>query len=200
MNFIKKLGLFIYMILMVATGAALIVLSLRVVSINTWSVCLESVYSSFNLQIAISAVGAIFIAIGIIVPRRASRKLGGRNKLITFQNPDGEVTVSLSAIEGYVRKVAKDIPGIEDVRSNVKVSKKKGITVISDVSISAGTNIPEATESIQVVVKSKIQEMLGVEEPVNVTMHITKIMKDAQSDEADPQEEDVQGVPFREME
>ena len=50
------------------------------------------------------------------------------------------------------------------------------------------------------MVKTKIQDMLGVEEPVNVTMHITKIMKDAGSDEEEPLEEDVQGVPFREME
>ena len=197
MNFIKKLGLFIYMILMVATGAVMALLSVRILSVDAMTGILQGVYDSVNLQIALGVVGAIFIIIGIIVPYRVGKKLG-KSKLITFQNPDGEVTVSLSAIEGYVRKVAKDIPGIEDIKSNVKVTKK-GINVISYVSIAAGTNIPEATESIQVTVKSKVQDMLGVEDPINVTMHITKITKDAKYEGKGETEED-STVPFREME
>ena len=197
MNFIKKLGLFIYMILMVATGAIMALLSVRVLSVDAMTGILQGVYDSVNLQIALGVVGAIFIIIGIIVPYRLCKKMG-KSKLITFQNPDGEVTVSLSAIEGYVRKVAKDIAGIEDIKSNVKVTKK-GINVISYVSIAAGTNIPEATESIQVTVKSKVQDMLGVEDPINVTMHITKITKDAKYEGAGATEED-STVPFREME
>ena len=197
MNFIKKIILFIYMILMVSVGAVIALLSLKALTVDTVTSLMQSVYDSVNLQIALGAVGAIFMIIGLIVPYRISKKLG-KNKLITFQNPDGEVTVSLSAIEGYVRKVAKDIPGIEDIKSNVKVTKK-GINIISFVSIAAGTNIPEATENIQVTVKSKVQDMLGVEDPINVTMHITKIMKEAGGERSASTEEDAANVPFREM-
>lgn len=198
MNFIKKLFALIYLVLMVCVGALMVTIAINIVPSTTWSELLEGLYTSVNYQIALGVIGAIFILIGIIAPYRISKRLTG-SKLITFQNPDGEVTVSLSAIENYVRRVAKDIPGIKDIKSNVKVNKK-GINVVSYISISAGTNIPDTTERIQVAVKNKIQDMLGVEETINVTMHINKIEKtEGAEPEAEHEEEGSQGVPFREL-
>lgn len=200
MNFIKKLFALIYLVLMVCAGVFILTIAINIVPSTTWSELLDQLYASPNCQIALGAVGVVFILIGIIAPYRISKRLGS-SKLITFQNPDGEVTVSLSAIETYVRKVAKDIPGIKDIKSSVKVNKK-GINVVSYIGISAGTNIPDTTERIQVAVKNKIQDMLGVEENINVTMHINKIDKDTEIAPEAPQEEESSsaGVPFRELE
>ncbi|GAF78637.1 unnamed protein product, partial [marine sediment metagenome] len=62
--------------------------------------------------------------------------------MMTFQNPDGEVTVSIPAIEDYVRKIANDMHDVKDVRAHVSVSKR-GINVVTAVSINAGANIPD---------------------------------------------------------
>ena len=124
-----------------------------------------------------------------------------KGRIITFQNPDGEVTVAISAIEDYIRKIADDMPDVKDVRSHVNMNKK-GINVTSAVSIHAGANIPEVMEGIQVAVKNNVQGMLGIEEPINITMHISKIIGTPPADayvpeEEAPQEEEPQQVPFR---
>ncbi len=198
MKFIKKLCLAVYLIIMVCVGGVLVVISLNVTPAETWIDAINLIYSSVYTQVAAGVAGLILILVGVIGPYKAARKLN-RDKIITFQNPDGEVTVALSAIENFVLRVAKDIPGIKDVKSRVDVNKK-GINITSFVSIEAGTNIPEATEQIQMLVKARVQDMLGVEESINIKMHINKIMKGSQGS-AVPEEEEPAGshVPFREM-
>ncbi len=152
-----------------------------------------------NLKIASGVIGALFVIIGMISSYRVSRKLE-KSRLITFKNPDGEVTVAISAIENYVRRVAKNVPGINDIKSNVRVNKK-GIFITSSVSITAGTNIPEVTERIQMTVREKIQDMIGVEETINLKMHVTKITRGDESQQEDEKEEKgIPNIPFRNYE
>lgn len=205
MNFFKKIGIFIYLIVMIGAGASFLVLASGLISAETIGETASLIQGAVEFQGAVAAVGALIILFGLSGAGKAFKKLN-KSKLITFQNPDGEVTISLSAIEAYVHRVAKDIPGIKDVKSHVNVSKK-GINITSYVSISAGTNIPEATEVIQMTVKSKVQDMLGIAENINIKMHINKILKGpevtpAPEDYQEPQEEDDDSqieanVPYR---
>jgi len=197
MNFFKRIGVLIYAMLMICAGGLFLLVSLNIFPTERWTELLGVVYGTLGYQIALGSVGGLFVVIGVSAPFRFAKKIR-RNRVIAFQNPDGEVTVSLSAIEDYVRKVAKDIPGIDDIRSSVIINRK-GINIISDVSISAGSNIPEVTENIQMMVKNKVQGMLGVEEKINIKMNIKKIMKGAQPEEIPAQEEMEERVPFRNM-
>ncbi|MFH1877347.1 MAG: alkaline shock response membrane anchor protein AmaP, partial [Candidatus Omnitrophota bacterium] len=153
-------------------------------------------------QIALAVIGAVFIVIGLIVPYRISKKLT-KTKLLTFQNPDGEVTVSVTAIESYIKRIAQNIHGITDIKSTVKLGKR-GIDLICQVSMSSGKNIPEITERIQMEVKNKLRAMLGIEEDINIKMHINKIMQGPQIDETGFQEDlpetDNRQIPYREIE
>ncbi|MEA3489306.1 MAG: alkaline shock response membrane anchor protein AmaP [Candidatus Omnitrophota bacterium] len=199
MCFFKKIGILIYMMLMLGAGALFLIVSLNVLPQDQWMDLLSLASGSFSCQILLGIVGGIFVVIGIISPIRLAKKLE-KSRTVSFQNPDGEVTVSLSAIEDYIRKIAKGISGIKDVRPHVSISKK-GINVITAVSISAAANIPEVTEKIQMQVKNRVQGMLGVEENINVKLHISKIMSGAHRDEG-AMDEDMTGaaqVPFREM-
>jgi hypothetical protein len=56
---------------------------------------------------------------------------------------------------------------------------------------------------MQMAVRSKVQGMLGVEEKINIRMHVNKIMKGAQPEEAGDHEDMGGGpahAPFREIE
>ena len=44
------------------------------------------------------------------------------------------------------------------------------VTLYSDI------NIPGTTEKIQNIVKTRVQDMLGVEEPINIKVHVVKIV------------------------
>ena len=197
MNFFKRLAMLVYMLLMVVTGAIFLVVALNVFSSDQIAGWLGVVEGASGYQITLGVIGCLFVLIGLIAPCRLERRLK-KNRVIAFRNPDGDVQVSLSAIEEYIRKIAKGIPGIKDVSSRVDISRK-GIDITTGVSISASANIPEITEKIQSEVKSRVHSMLGVEEAINMTMHIKKISRGADERPA----EGIPGggnIPYREME
>jgi uncharacterized alkaline shock family protein YloU len=197
MNFLKRMMALVYLIIMVGAGVLMLAVSLNLLSSGAVTGLVDSIQASPNGQIVLGVMGGFFVVIGVLAPFRVGRTLGS-NRLITFRNPDGEVTVALSAIENYVKRVARDIPGIKDIRSSVRVNRK-GINITSYVAISAGTNIPEATENIQMTVKSKVQEMLGVEENINMTMHISKILKETDTVDLDNKDDKPSSPPYREI-
>lgn len=196
MGFIKRIISLLYMVLMVVAGLTLIAISFNFISASRIIDAINLVNTAAGGQIAVAVLGAILIVVGILAPIRTAKKTK-KSRSITFQNPDGEVTVSISAIEDYVKKVAKDIPDISNVKSRVYFNRK-GINIISEVTIKAGSNIPEITERIQLAVKSKVQSMIGVEESINMSLHINKISGDSQMNEPQFQgEEEQTSVPFR---
>lgn len=198
MLFLKKLAGFLYFLIMAVSGAFFICAAIDVVPSSLLTDAVDTVRSGVYPRVAAGIVGAIIILTGLMVFAR-TRKYKGSEKLITFQNPDGEVTVSVSAIENYVKRVARDITGITDVRATAKVGKK-GISITSFVAVSAGTNIPEITENIQMTVKGKVQDMLGVEEKITVAMHVIKILKENESSTTEESEAELTASPpFREI-
>jgi len=198
MNFFKRLGMLFYMLFALGAGALFLLVSLGAYTPEQWIAAFNAINGDFVYQIIFGGIAAVFVIAGVIAPYRMEKKLR-KNRRISFQNPDGEVTVSLSAIEDYIRKIAKSIPGIKDIRSRVDVSKK-GINITASVSISAAANIPEVTEKIQMQVKNSVQGMLGVEESINIKMHINRIARGVPSEKATVREDmvDEAQVPYRE--
>ncbi len=203
MNFFKKLGALIWLLLLAATGVSFILVAAGVFPSDVCSDMVTAIQGSVYYQSALGVVGALFVIAGILTPIRVVKGLK-KDRVIAFQNPDGEVSVSLSAIEDYVRKIVKGIPGIKDIRSRVDMNKK-GINITSAVTMAADANIPEVTEHIQMLVRSNVQNMLGVEEKVNIKLRVNKIIRGSRSEEipaAHPEAAPGAGpqVPFREME
>ena len=57
------------------------------------------------------------------------------------------------------------------------------------------------TDEVATQVRSKVQSMLGVEEKINIKMHIKKIMRDGQIGETGaPETDEEPHIPFREIE
>ncbi|NQT32256.1 MAG: alkaline shock response membrane anchor protein AmaP [Candidatus Omnitrophica bacterium] len=198
MNFFRRIGILIYMLMMLGAGAVVLVLSLNIISAENLSQWVGLINENMYSQAAAVALGGLFLLIGVISPFRMSSGLKSK-RMVSFQNPDGEVTVSLSAIEDYIRKISRSIPGIKDVRSHVNMTKK-GIDITADVSVTEGANIPEITERIQVEVKNRVHSMIGVEENINMSMHVRRIVKGGRVTEAPVGEElpEAAQVPFRE--
>ncbi|MFH1664642.1 MAG: alkaline shock response membrane anchor protein AmaP [Candidatus Omnitrophota bacterium] len=200
MNFIKRLLGFFYAFLMAGAGFLLILISRNMISAAQFEEMVNIVNSDVIYQVSAGCIGCIFVLLGVTAPFSLERRLK-KNRIVSFQNPDGEVTVSLSAIEDYVKKIASGVPGIRDVRPRVEISGR-GINITATVSISPEANIPEVTEKIQMEVRGKVQGMLGVEEKVNMKVFIRKILKGAVPAEGMAPESapGMSRVPFREME
>lgn len=195
MNLLRKLWIFIYLTLMISVGAFLISLAIETVTPEMVNGVLRSVSGSQALQIALYALGGIFTLIGIIGPLKMASGLS-TDSMIAIKNPDGEVTVSIKAVEDYIRKISKDIPGINEVRSRVEV-RRGGFNVICHVSLSASSNIPDITDRIQLAVRSRLHNMLGMEEKIKIKMHVSRISTGPREGSSAEEELGPAEIPFR---
>jgi len=195
-NLLKRFCAVVYMLLMAAVGAVFIVLGLKICDPELCLELFDKITATMSGQIVFTVIGGIFLVTGAVLTYRMEKALR-KKRTVAFQNSDGEVMVSISAIEDYVRKIAKNIPEIRDIKSSVDVSRK-GINIVAAVSISAGTNIPLITEKIQMEVKNKIQVMLGVEEKMNIKIFVRKIARqDAQNEREKMEEMSSSAIPYR---
>lgn len=191
MRIISGLTLFFYTLVFLFIGGLFIVVSLNIVPQELIIEAVNSIYASTNTRLILGITGIIIIFISIMVVQLTMGKIQ-REKTIAFENPDGQVTINLTAIEDFIRRALKQLPEVKELKPNVKASKK-GITIINRVTLFSDINIPEITEKIQNIVKTRVQDMLGVEEPINIRVHVVKIShkeeapRDIKREEKSPQ-------------
>ncbi len=173
-RFLIGVGVFLLMIITLAAGSTLVVISLQLVSIADVTNTLMAIYASRDLRVALGMSGFVIAVLGFVIFQMVTLKMQ-REKTIAFATPDGQVTVSLEAIGNYIRRITKHIQSIKEIKPDV-IADKKGLQIFARVVLFEETNIPEVSEEIQRVVRKKIQEMLGIEEPIRTRVHIVKIV------------------------
>jgi len=173
MKFIKSIAAVMQLAAFLIFGGLLVTLSLNVIPTSDILDTVSYLYADPNMKMILGAVGALLLIIGLVSANVSLGRIQSE-KTIAFENPEGQVTVSLSAIEDYVKKSVRHLPEVKELRSKVTASKR-GINIVCRATIFAESNIPQITERIQGIVKSRVHDMLGVEESINIKIHVTKI-------------------------
>lgn len=174
MRFLGGLTLFFYTLVFFVIATLFIVVAFNVIPQEVLTDTIAAVYASGNTRLVLGITGALLLFISLMVVQITMGKIQ-REKTIAFENPDGQVTISLTAIEDFIKRALKQLPEVKELRPSVKAGKK-GIKIINRVTLYSDINIPETTERIQNIVKSRVQDMLGVEEPINIRVHVVKIV------------------------
>ena len=193
MKILTGLTLFFYTIVFLFIGGLFIAVSLNIIPQETIIDSIAALYAATNIRLILGITGLLLIFISIMVVQLTMGKIQ-REKTIAFENPDGQVTISLSAIEDFIKRALKQLPEVKELKPSVKASKK-GILIINRVTLFSDVNIPEMTEKIQNIVKTRVQEMLGVEEPINIRVHVVKIVHKEEAPKR-PNKDD-KGAQFR---
>ncbi len=94
---------------------------------------------------------------------------------IAFDNPDGEVSISIKAIEDFVGRIGRDFAEVKTLETSI-VARREGVQIVLKTELWSGSNIPKLTEKIQNVVKSQVQNILGIENVQSITMSVSKII------------------------
>jgi uncharacterized alkaline shock family protein YloU len=196
MRFFTVLGIIFYAVIIMVIGLALIVFALNLllpVDINN---LLTFAQSSHNSRVVIGLSGALLILISFSFAQIILGKFQ-RERTIAFTTSTGQVTIALSAVEDLIRRLAGIIPEVKELRPNV-VASKKGIIVEMRVVLRSEANIPELTSRLQDITKSKIQEVLGVDEQIIIRIHVAKIAHDEKDNRRrkDFEKEDRSTIPF----
>lgn len=185
-----------YITLFILMGLGLVAFSLQWIPVEGAAFWLQTAYQQKNLRLACFLTGVGLILLNWMIVQLTLAKLQ-RQKTIAFENPDGQVTVSLSAIEDFIRRSARELPEVKELRSDV-IAGKGRILVRARVTLWSEAHIPEVSERIQSLVKSRVQEMLsGIEEPVMVRVHVAKIAHRDEAQEKGPRRTEPISTPFR---
>ena len=98
-----------------------------------------------------------------------------RDKIIAFDNPSGRVTVSLIAVEDLIKRTVLRLSEVKAVRSEIKATKQ-GLDIKIRLNLSSEVNIPEVSARVQRIVTKKIQDTVGVEEQMKVSIYVGRII------------------------
>ncbi len=196
MRFFSVLGIIFYAVIIIGIGLAMIVFSLNLLLPQDINNLLIFAQSSQNSRIIIGLSGTLLILISFSFAQIILGKFQ-REKTIAFATSSGQVTISLSAVEDLIRRLSGVIPEVKELRPNV-VANKKGIIVDMRVVLRSEANIPELTCRLQDITKTKIQEVLGVEEQIIIRIHVAKIVHDEKDNrkKKDSEKEDYSTIPF----
>ena len=195
MRLLTILGIFFYTAVITLIGIVLIVSSLNLVPPQEINNLLTLFQTNTNSRIITGLCGLLLIIIGFSFAQIILGKFQ-REKTIAFSTSSGEVTVALSAVEDLIRRLTGILPEIKELRPDV-IATKKGIVVDLRVVLRSEANIPELTARLQEITKSKIQEVLGVEEQIVIKIHIVKISSHEEKDRKRKDiEKDEPAIPF----
>ncbi|MCK4518802.1 MAG: alkaline shock response membrane anchor protein AmaP [Candidatus Omnitrophica bacterium] len=186
--------IFFYTLIFLAIGTTLISYSTGSITQQNIYQLVDSLPTDTNIRMIIGFVGAATIVVSLCVLQLAFGA-SKKEKTLSYENPSGQVTVTLSAIEDFVKRLVKDFKEIKELKPSVKVNKE-GVQISCKIYILQDFPIPEISGKIQNTVKSKVQSLLGIEEEVNVKVHIVKIL-DKERKAAGDKKEDAPQAPFQ---
>lgn len=183
----RVLGILFYAAILVLIGLAMIVFAfvfsfnkLQPQSVQYINDLLLVMQDNLNARIIVGLSGLLLILISFSFAQLILGRFQ-REKTIAFKTSSGEVTIALSAVEDLIKRLANLIPGVKELRPDVRAGKK-GIIVELRVVLKSEANIPGLTERLEEMTKSKLQELLGIEEKVSVNTHIVKIISAEEKD------------------
>lgn len=175
MRIFKRMVTIIVGIFFALLSLFIISISLKLISPQDISNIIELINANNNLRMALGVIGCILLIFSILGIQLTLGKLQ-REKTIAFSNPDGQVTVSLRAIEDFIHKSIKGMEEVKELKADV-IATKKGIQINTKVHLWANIDIPATTEKIQQLIKTRLQEMLSIEEPICIKIHVVKIIE-----------------------
>jgi len=176
MNFLARLGVLFYVTITMFVGCSIALYVFHVLNFDDVMNLLFVIYYDPAIR-GIFAIIAFIILLKNYVYWKTFSIRHQRGRTIAFDNPAGQVSVSVKALEDMIRRVIARVPEVKDVRTLIAVGKK-GLDIYVRLDLNADVNIPEATSRLQDLVKSKIQDTIGVEEKMTIRIDVTKIIPD----------------------
>jgi uncharacterized alkaline shock family protein YloU len=195
MRIFTVLGILFYAVVLILIGMVLIIFSLNIIQPQDIDTLLSYTQLNMNSRIIVGLSGILLIVISFSFAQLILGRFQ-RERTIAFSTSSGEVTIALSAVEDLIKRLAGIIPEIKELRPDV-IATKKGIVVDIRVVLKSEANIPDLTARIQELVRSKIQEILGVEEQIIIKIHVVKISSVQETDRRRKElDKDESAIPF----
>ena len=178
MKFLSGLIRFFYALLITFACCLVILFVAHSISIEQVDHYLRMAYNSEKIRWYAGIISGSLIFLTFLFERIISNSRQ-KERTIAFDNPMGRVSVSLTAVEDLVKRLVYREPEIKEVRTMI-IATKRGLQLEIRMILKTEVNIPDMTSRLQEMIKNKIQETLGVDEPVTIRIHVVKIATDTE--------------------
>lgn len=134
-------------------------------------------------------VGVLAVILGLVFisAQYLARK---REDCIAFDSPGGEVVIAISAIEDFVRRLAKSFWEVKDAIPTIE-ARDDGVSVELKVALWDDKNIQTATAKIQKTIKNQIQDFFGLANVHQVKVFVTKTVSREAPSEKEAQQKGI---------
>lgn len=204
MSFFTRAAILFYVVIILFLGCSAL---LYVLDIPYFNIPYQDVLNLFyiihidyNLRVAVSCIAAGLLFINFILYRQLDVN-AHKEKIIAFDNPSGRVRVALVALEDLIRRTISRFPEVKESKVDIRASKR-ALNVRIRLILCSEVNIPELTSIVQETSKRKIQDIIGLDEPLNISVYISKILGDPFKDKRSGKKENLEErsatqVPFQ---
>ncbi|MCD5390496.1 alkaline shock response membrane anchor protein AmaP [candidate division NPL-UPA2 bacterium] len=166
----RGLSTVLSIVVLVAFGAYLICVAIGVTSADQITGFIKLLEGERVITII---AGIVLLVLGFSLLYLALRKFT-REPSMAFQNPEGEVRVTFSAIEDFIRRSAGKIEEVNEMRPEV-VATKEGLEIHNRITLGPNLSIPEASSRIQETIKKYVEDVLGIRDILAIKVLVTKI-------------------------
>lgn len=174
MIFFKRFAMLVYVTILLFFSCGILLLALNLIDPHFAAEILFASFYDQRLRIVFGIFGALLLILNFMFYQFFSINVH-REKIIAFDNPTGRVTVSLIAMEDLVKRIVLKFAEIKDVRPTIKAIRG-GLNVHIRLVMFGDAHIPDVTARIQTTVAKKIQEAIGLSEPINIEIYVNKII------------------------
>ena len=157
MGIIDRIILSLYTLLLAFLSLGVILLSLRLISLDLLGTSLHYVYGQWEAGL----LGAVFFLISIRLMIAGLRSRHDKDTIV-HHNDLGDVHITLSAVENLIEKTARHTRGVRGVKPSAKREAQQlqvGIRAI----VSPESNVPAVSTEIQRRVYDHIKNTVGIE-------------------------------------
>lgn len=177
MKFILRVGAFIYVLMVLSICCLLFFYVFETFEIQVLMKFLHLVFMNEQSRLAVGIFSGLLMFLTIVFYRAFLVRIQ-KDKVIAFDNPAGRVTVSLVALEDLIKRKIIKMYEVRDVKTKIRAAGRRGLQVKITLIMCSEGHIPDITANVQDVVKNKIQDVIGLDEPVNISVYIGKIIPD----------------------
>lgn len=159
MKFIDRLIFIIVGILFVALAAGCVLLAVNFISISDIIALIGKIRIDVAAQAILIAVAVVFLILGLKIVFARPKKI----KIAAYtirKSDDGDVAVSLKAIENTIKLAVAHYKEIKDVKLRV-TANDAGISISAKLAIPTGVVLPELLDSFKVYLKEFVETHTG---------------------------------------
>lgn len=166
----RGLSTVLSIVVLVGLGVYLVCLSAGVISTDQ----ITNFIKLLEEEKVITAItGVVLSLIGFSLIYLGLRKFT-REPSMAFQNPEGEVRVTFSAIEDFIKRLTGRLEEVKEMHPEV-IATKEGLEIHNRITLGPNLSIPEASSRIQETIKKYVEDVLGIRDIVAIKVLVTKI-------------------------